>query len=452
MRLDPGTLMIACGLLAAGLVVTCPANGAGADDADALRRRIARLEQRLEALAPRPADRWLTERRAEEIRGLVRDVVADADTRASLLGGGLTAGYEKGFFIAGADGGFRLDIKGQVQVRWISGHQDDGPADDDRRGFEVTRTRVGLAGHVIDPSWRYFVWGGWTGSGASILLDAWIEKRFENGWSVRTGQFKLPAWREWTVSETRQQFVERSILDARYAQGYSKGILASRAGDDFRLHLAFSDGLRTINTPWSIGPDRVTGTLPYQQSTEYALTARGEWKLAGAWSQYADFTSFPGEDPMCVVGASIHYQDGEYGTDDDEIEIFQWTVDGSFEFGGANLYGAVIGTSVEDESVDRDEIGFLVQGGLFVADDWEVIARFEYGDMDGGGDLDDTLSVLTVGVNRFFAKHALKWTTDGGYAFDPIDAAWAAAGRGFRPDGPGRDGQVVVRTQMQLLF
>ena len=51
-------------------------------------------------------DNWMTEERAEEVRSLVRDVLADADTRASLLQSGMTAGYDDGFMIGSTDGNF----------------------------------------------------------------------------------------------------------------------------------------------------------------------------------------------------------------------------------------------------------------------------------------------------------------------------------------------------------
>ena len=446
-------------LTVAGLVVACATAAVDADEVDRLREQVetltghvVTLSQQVQDLTAQTTDDWLTETRAEEIRGIVQDVLADADTRTSLLQDGVTAGYDRGFYIASPDGNFRLNLKGQIQFRFIYSHQNDGPVDSDRYGFENTRTRFGFGGHIVDPSWKYFIWAGGTGVGSFILLDAWIEKQFDNGLSIRAGQFKLPTWQEWTVFETRQQFVERSVLDARYAQVYAQGVLARYTADAFRLHFAFSDGLRTLGTPWSVGPDVTRPPIPYQMSNEFALTGRGEFKFAGDWSQYGDFTSFRGDDPVYVVGASVHYQVGDYGTDDDEIEILQWTVDGSFKFGGANVYAAVIGTSVKDQTVDRDELGFLIQGGYFVADDWELMARYAYGDNDGAGAFEDRISVLTVGVNYFVARHALKWTTDVGYAFMPIDPSWEEERRGYRVDDPDESGQVVVRTQVQLLF
>jgi hypothetical protein len=301
------------------------------------------------------------------------------------------------------------------------------------------------------------VYGGWGASGSTILLDAWIEKDLGNGWSIQAGQFKLPNWWEWKNSETRLQFVERSVLDARYASVYAQGVQLHFATDEFRAHVAFSDGLRTLNTPFGVGPSAGGSPRDFvSASTDYAFTARGEYKLQGNWKHYADHTSFPDEDPLYVIGGTVHFQDSESGTAAAEYETLQWTIDGTFEFGGANIFAAVIGTHVEDSTgaVDRDEFGFLIQGGYFITDDWELIARYEYGDMDGGeaSATADQLSIVTIGATRYWNKHGLKWTTDLGFALDEVDANWGAAGRGFRTDAAGEDGQMVIRSQVQLLF
>ena len=57
---------------------------------------MAELKDTVAELKAASDDDWLTERRAQEIRGLVEDVLADADTRASLLQDGMTAGLGSG--------------------------------------------------------------------------------------------------------------------------------------------------------------------------------------------------------------------------------------------------------------------------------------------------------------------------------------------------------------------
>ncbi|HRP63092.1 MAG TPA: hypothetical protein PK400_07365, partial [Phycisphaerales bacterium] len=64
------------------------------------------------------------------------------------------------------------------------------------------------------------------------------------------------------------------------------------------------------------------------------------------------------------------------------------------------------------------------------------------------------LAVITVGVNKYFSKHAVKWTTDVGYGINEVDPFWGSrgAGAGWRSDAAGDKGQIVIRSQLQLVF
>jgi len=80
-----------------------------------LQSRLTELEQRdvqnseminalraeVHALRNGQDDSWLTEQRSEEIRSLVHDVLADADTRASMLGSNMGRGAGTMGFIWG---------------------------------------------------------------------------------------------------------------------------------------------------------------------------------------------------------------------------------------------------------------------------------------------------------------------------------------------------------------
>ena len=67
---------------------------------------------------------------------------------------------------------------------------------------------------------------------------------------------------------------------------------------------------------------------------------------------------------------------------------------------------------------------------FLVPDEWEIFARYEYGDDDASAT--DDLSIVTVGFNRYFDKHALKWTTDVGYSFNEVAPIWSSSGAGWR--------------------
>lgn len=399
-------------------------------------RRLDAQEARIRQLANESEASWINERRVEQVKQLVHEVLADAETRAALMSDTILAGHDGTFFIASEDGNHLLRIKGMLQTRYITNHQNDGPDDDHRSGFEISRTRFGFCGHVIDPSWQFLIWTGHHKDGDTLLLDAWLKKVLNTHWSVTAGQFKVPLWREFLISEIRQQFVARSLLNG-FSGGYTQGVKVDFKDDQVHLTLSFNDGTGGISKTWDT------------EDTEMAVTGRLECLLFGDWKQYGEWESWRGEEPMLVVGAAAHYQLGESGTATVESDVVRWTADASLELGGGNLFAAVIGDHV-DNGVDINRIGVLVQGGVFLTETLELIGRFEWADIDEGAD--DTMSIVTAGFNCFFAKHRAKLTVDVGYAFEPVPSTMYNTFAGWRMDSVGEDGQIVGRTQIQLLF
>ena len=91
--------------------------------------RIAALESQIAEFQSQQHQTWLTERRSEEVKSLVREVLADAETRASLLENGMNAGHQDGhFFLASDDGKFLAQISGIVQIRYNVTIRDRGTA------------------------------------------------------------------------------------------------------------------------------------------------------------------------------------------------------------------------------------------------------------------------------------------------------------------------------------
>ncbi len=437
-------------------ILVAPAFGSGAaaegDNVATLRSQVADLQKQVQALTASSGEQWLTEQRAEEIRGLVHDVLADADTRASLLQSGVNAGYDKNFFIGSADGNYLLKVSGQVQIRWVYNMQDDDSGDDDDRwGFENRRTKVRFAGHVFDPTWQYNVLGAFDRDGGSFVLDeGFITKDLENGWKIRLGQFKLPFLREELVSSSKQLAVERSLVNEEFNQDRAQGVEASYTADQWRVAMAYSDGF----FPGGVGTDNTAWSA---EDTEWAFTGRAEFLAMGTWNQFDDMSGWRGDETGVLIGAAIHYQNDEYGTsapfgNDAEVEALHLTGDVSVDLDGVGLYAALVYRNLDSDAAaaDLDQLGFVIQGGFFISEDWELFGRYEWGDFDIAG-LED-LSVLTVGVTKYWDRHNLKWSSDVGFALDPVEAVWASDGAGWRTDSTDEDGQVVIRSQLQLLF
>ena len=436
----PCTAIVAPAAL--GLALCGSAFGNNTDtNTESLRAEVASLKAQVAKLSA--DENWLTDQRSEEIRSLVQDVLADADTRASLLQSGMSAGYDKGFFLASTDGNFKLNIAGTLQVRFDYNNRDESDDDDNRWGFENRRTRLRFFGNVVDPTWKYFIQSDFGTSGTLGLLDAYIKKDFENNWYALGGKFVLPFSREMLVSHSKQLLVERSIVQNYFLVGRSQGVMFGYKGEQFKFDAAISDGM---------GAAGGTAAGALVEDSEYALTARAEFLAQGTWDQFKDFTSWEGEEFGFLLGGAVHFEADEYGTAaGPESETFRWTVDGSFEFGAANLYAAIFGNHVTADGMeDMDQYGFVLHGGVFLNEDWELFGRYEWADEDATG-IDD-LNIITVGIVKYFSGHQIKWTTDLGYALDEVTSTFSTAGAGWQADASGQDGQTVLRTQLQVLF
>jgi len=402
----------------------------------------ALLEQQqaeISRISARSGD-WLDARHAEEVKGLIREVLSDADTRAAMLQDGLTAGHNgKAFFICSQDETFALNIAGMVQVRHLYNNQDTSATDDEVGGFEIARTRFGFIGHVVDPSWKFVIWTGHSDTGTGLLLDSNITKVFDNHWSVTAGQFKVPLWREFLVSEKSQQLVERSLLNG-LSGSYTQGVKANYKNDAVHLTFSFNDGLAGINKTWST------------EDTDFAFTGRGELLVFGDWVNYGSWMSCHHDKPVLVIGGAAHYQKGESGTATVPVDITRWTADVNWGMGGGNLFVAIIGDEQESDAVKIDRLGVLVQAGVFVTEKLEVFGRYEWADLDADVDGPDDLGIVTIGSSYYVQGQRLKLTADVGLGLEPIPSTFSSNMPGWRTDTAGKDGQVVARTQVQLLF
>lgn len=427
-------------------------------------QQSAQQQEEIKALRGQLNESWVKQRDAQQVREVVDQVIADADAKTAQVDPNLMAGWNNGFFIGADDGPYQLRLFGQIQARYVYDHSDnasDGsttPAtelDDSHGGFEISRIRLGFKGHVVDPTWQYFIWGGYGATGSGFLLDAYVKKDLGEGWSLTAGQFKVPLWQEWVISETRQAFIERTLISQVFAGAYTQGLVLGYKPGPLNFMLSLNDGVGMTNTAWNSAGSETP-----------AVTGRAEWLVFGDWAQYNEFESWPGSKPSLVLGGAAHYQRGEYGTagttlaTGDEADTVRWASDALLKLGGVHLFGAVLGNHLRqaDNVPDLNQYGAMLQAGWFVTPDIELLARYEWGTLDVDG-VDD-LSLATVGFNKFFAKHQIKWTTDAGYSFNALNRTaiggntfgWATDSTGWRSDAAGEDGQFVIRSQLQLLF
>ena len=493
------TLSKYVGVMAGGLVL------AGVANAQDYQAEIAQLRAELAEMKAQNGDKWLTEERAAEIKGLVKDVLADAETRTSLQATGATSGYDNGFFIGSADGNFKLKINALEQMRWTYNNQNanqdstlgsNGQGTNNTEwGFENRRTQLTFSGNVVDPSFTYmarFNYGstadpytplnGYVGyqpygvSTGMVLQDAWFSKDFGSGISVKVGQFKTPFMGESLRDDGNQLTAERSTIDYIFSAGYQQGIMATYSADMFRVMGSYANGPRGQNQNWDTG------------TTSFNFAVRGEVKLMGNWNEFASESATKSDETGLMVGAAFMYYNnrGEnnnpydpsvpdiaYANDGQTSGNIYWTVDTTFKWSGLSVYAAFVGQNFDATTAGattygsgsgKNQYGMVVQGGYRLTDAIEAFGRWEWYDIYqsnffGGGVAGDkdVNNIITFGVN-VYAMSNVKWTTQVGISLGNmggIGASDAMNGAGWRDNlgTPGDDEtQVNIISQLQVSF
>lgn len=407
---------------------------------------------------------------ADEVRAIVAEMLSDAQTRSSLLANGATAGYDKNFFLASADGNFRLNVSGIIQFRYIVNYRESGarnplpPAavvDDISPGFQIRRTKLNFEGNIFDPNLFYRVRGDFQRNNGNFNLDyAYAGYKFENGFTATWGQFRVPFNNEELVGDQYQLAVERSLISSIFGEDYSQGVMLGWEGEYLRAAVSATNGFASRNQDFNA------------HNADYALTGRLEWMFAGAWNDFKQFTSPQGSQFAGKVGGAVHWEESR---DDPAIanrtQNLRYTADASVKGDGWNLYGAFHGAHTADEvNPSFDDFGFLAQGGIYITDKLEPFARYEflYPDRDRtvnavtGTGGNRNLHVVTGGVNYYFYGQAAKFTFDTVWIIN--DSRFNDFTTGQAPGfvnpintgtglltGTGRN-QLAFRVQFQLLF
>lgn len=433
-----------------------------------LSKQVQALQTRVAELEAKQGSSWLNDRRAEEIKALVQDVLADADQRASLSGAAVRTGYQGGFRVANEDGSFLLQVNGLIQLRYIlnsrDGSEEGGnPEDDCLSGFEINRANLAFSGHIASPRITYALQLAVDRTDNSVSADRIVlGYQLTDGLALWAGEDKAPFLREELVADGMQMAVERSAINEFFTIGTVQGIGAVWTPaniDMLKVSVAISDGIRSGESDdagqsnyWLNDNEKAY----WEDDNDYAITARVDVKVFGAWDQMNDFTAWGGENMALVIGGAIHYDVGDTGNTGDNDSLFMWTVDASLEVAGLSVYGAFVMAHPEWEDGGESQAwGAIGQVAYNINDQCEPFARIEFLNTDVNSDGGDT-TIVTLGANWYNAKHSAKFTADVVWALDPIvnpgGQPISAGATGLLTDGDNNDNQLVLRLQYQLGF
>ena len=361
---------IVAAILVATFAVPAFADGPSYED---LQARLDAAEAQIANLDASREPTWLETQRSEEVKALVKDVLADADTRTMMQGNGSPV---------------TVNVHGFAQTRYsYSG----GGGLEANHGFNIPRARLILSGDLFD--WEYKVSGQWSDTNNTFdLKDAYAQGGLLGG-TVRVGQFKSPFMREVLVAQQDTLMTDRSIVANTFGQGRSQGVQWSRDFGMLDFAGAYTDGFNTAN-----GAGVQNGQ---------AFTARFGVDVTDWWN----------------VGAAISYNDLV------DTDYTTYTFDTKVSTGGLDLTAAYVATSGDA----GDNWGTTVQAGYMCTENFQGFVAYEYGEFEG---FTENLSVFTVGGN-YFINDNIKWTTDFGYALNGINGAWQLGETGWRAGDSG---------------
>ena len=437
---------------------------------DAVQSDTSEMRETLDELRSETEQDWLTVERSHQIRALVQDVLSDAESRNALIGDGLLGGWSNGFFLASSDDRFRLNIGGMIQERYVMSYLRVGLNSGDDRwrgGIENTRTRLHLSGHIFDRDTTFMIQPGfgWLDPNAisnspltrigSRMWDAWLQFRMSDQWAAKLGVFMLPFTRESLVPDTHQLAVDRSLIDYRLGLARSQGINFTWVNNRKRVFFALTNGSVPLGAVIASGNNPTPPWGASELDTDWALTARGEYLIAGGWNQFKQFTSPVGSEFAMMVGVAAHAQnkerDGQTGLKQDQVAI---TADLSMHFDGATFFMAGTFNNLSPFSTsipNADYVGYVFQGSIYATKNTELFMRFE-----GGGIMQnvlggDDIHILTGGFNWYLDGQGLKVTSDFGWSFGEISKKMENYMVGWRGSA-NRNAEWLFRTQLQLLF
>jgi hypothetical protein len=280
-------------------------------------RELAAMRAELAQIRAQARDAWLDEAPAEEIRAIVRDALADSDSRTSFRderwNSALTSGPDGGVTIGAAGGSASMRILTMTQTRFVAASAygqptSGGPIDDTRWGFESKTVMVALSGHVVDPSITYFAVAAYTSQsnrfilvpGEYRLVYARFRKDLGDGWGVAADVINVP----WDIESDfiGSSFLttgDYSIFNYRFGAGKQPGVAAGWSGSWFRATAGVFNQLNALSLGWDAA-----------QNLSFAVAGRAEAKWGISWDQLSRLSARPGSAHGFVLGLGACMSNG----------------------------------------------------------------------------------------------------------------------------------------------
>lgn len=335
--------------------------------------------------------------------------------------------FGKGINLLAADSSFSVKMSVRIQSLY-QGTLDTG-TDEWEDGFQIRRARLKFDGFAYSERFQYKIELALansdinsgsipeSGNTSNIILDAYAKWNFAGNWTLWFGQAKLPGNRERVISSQALQFVDRSLVNARYNLDRDAGI---------QLH--YNSSFFNLSGALSMGEGR---NIIESNAGGYGYTARVEYLPFGKFKNKGDYFSSDLEreqKPKLSIGVSYDFNDGatrERGQLGDfigvERDLSTWMADAHFKYQGfSSLIEYANRTSpnplIYDEGGELTDRfytgeGITVQAGYLLPNNLEFAGRYTSITPESIT-LRNDQTQYTFGVSRYFVGHSLKVQTD----------------------------------------
>jgi hypothetical protein len=327
------------------------------------------------------------------------------------------AGYDRGFYIREAgDGVGHLRFNARVQSRFTFQSNEVGDDRANSHNFSIPIARFAMWGKAFTERVTFKTEIA-LGQGRVALKDFWMDYRVgKKQTRVRIGQFKKPFSRQQLNSDSRLEFVDRSIVDSYFDNGRDLGL---------EVHSGF---MERASTEWAVGIFNGTGEGGVFEPEVVVDPMTMESEVVGG-----AFNNIPNKVRPAIVARVGHNANGIRGYSEADLE----GGDLRYALGAASMTHFRLGGNTASSRAGADFVvkqeGFSATGGVYVDMQGPKVADVEYAALGGyvqtgyvmdgkyqpalryaliaekGG---DSIQEISGVFSLYEFEHGLKWQTD----------------------------------------
>lgn len=313
------------------------------------------------------------------------------------------------------DTGFTAKVNTFIQTRYTFSDNDEKAARKNTSSFDVIRARIYVTGSAMHEEFNYYLDGDFVGtknsdgSKQADLRDAWLQWNACDWASLKMGQYKTQISRQYNTSDHAIQFADRTIASDFFQLGRSQGATG---------YAKSSDG------QWSASAGIFNGLSDGEGFNKSGVDTKHTGIVAARWNPMGKMNAFEEgdvewtEDMAVSVGAAYAYSDATQAVAGGDVKQQNLSADANFKWNGWSFNGEYFYEDYNPEADGMESgkpMGFYAQLGYFLAPKtWEIAARYGLLDCDSGKAQNgmckgnDKVNEVTVGLNYFWWKHALK--------------------------------------------